>query len=114
MHSVFDLRPGVTVEAFRKAWDELAEALIAEGVMVSASGVAERRSDTPLDTDDGRSLGFFTIMSFQDRAQSEAAWDVIAPWKGPLKTLHVRVLGMVADPIFSCWEDTELEDQAGA
>ncbi|MEM9146381.1 MAG: hypothetical protein AAGC57_09295 [Pseudomonadota bacterium] len=107
MHSVFDLRDGVSDAQFRDAWERLTADLIARGLLVSASGLLARRSDTPLDTDDGRGLRYLTVMSFQDRAQSEAAWDEIAGLHPPALGLHRRVLGMVAEPVFSCWEDLD-------
>ncbi len=105
MHSHFDLRPGITADAFATAWSELVADLIAHDMIVTASGLAERRSDTGLDTDEARSLRYFTVISFRDRAQSEAAWDHIAPRAGPTAREHNRVIGMSTNAVFTCWED---------
>lgn len=113
MHSTFNLRPDVTLTEFQAAWDQLCKTLIDEGLLASASGIAERRADTPLDTDADRQLRYFTIMSFRDRPQSEAAWDVFDRRDEPTWTPHIRVLQMVADPVFACWEDLGPNGQAG-
>ena len=113
MHSTFDLSPGTSLGEFQHAWDKLCEVLVAEDLMVSASGIAARRPDTPLDTDDACPLGYFTVMSFRDRAQSEAAWEAFEAKREPVWSPHVRVLRMVSDAIFACWEDVPASAQPG-
>ncbi|MEM1276585.1 MAG: hypothetical protein AAGH74_08665 [Pseudomonadota bacterium] len=83
--------------------------LIAQDLAVSSSPIAGRRTDTGLDTDEERDHTFFVIMSFRDRAQSEAAWDEIEPRKQPTDKLHRAVFALVRDPIFTCWEDEPVE-----
>lgn len=107
MHSLFDLRPGIAPGDFAAAWAALVADLIAHGMIVSASGLAERRPDTRLDTDGDRTMRYFTVMSFRDRAQSEAAWAHIAPRRGPTAREHDRVIAMTANALFTCWEDLE-------
>ncbi|MEM0990063.1 MAG: hypothetical protein AAGK00_14395 [Pseudomonadota bacterium] len=70
MHSMFDLRPNHTLQDFSAAWRALIQAMMAEDLIVSASGIGERRRDTPLDTDDSNDRRYFTVMRFRDRAQS--------------------------------------------
>lgn len=106
MHTTFDLRDGVDLARFRAAWDAFLAHLQARDLVVAASPIAERRSDTGLDTDDARPHGYFVVMSFRDRAQSEAAWDAVAPRRDATEALHLGVFRLVSDPIFACWEDT--------
>ena len=105
MHTYFHLKDGVTLERFRDRWDAFLAHLISQDLVVRADPIAARRTDTGLDTDEERSHSYFVIMSFRDRAQSEAAWAVIEPRSQPTESFHRRVFALVDDPIFSCWED---------
>ncbi|MEM7667836.1 MAG: DUF6614 family protein [Pseudomonadota bacterium] len=105
MHTTFDLRDGIDIASFQTAWDDFIVFLRAHDLVAGSSAIAKRRDDTPLDTDSARRHRYFVIMSFCDRAQSEAAWDMIAPRAAPSEQLHSSVLRMVDDPIFACWED---------
>lgn len=105
MHTTFNLRDGIEIAVFQKAWDAFIVYLKERDLVVGSGAIATRRSDTPLDTDDGREHQYFVIMSFRDRMQSEDAWDVIAPRANPPESFHSAVLRMVDDPVFACWED---------
>lgn len=105
MHMAFDLRGGIKISQFRVRWDAFIDHLREEGLIASAGPIAERRSDTPRDTDEARAHRYFAVITFHDRAQSEAAWDWIEPRLQPTDEKHRSVYSLVSDPIFSCWED---------
>ncbi len=105
MLSTFDLAPGATREAFATAWAALATDLVTADLVVAMSPLAERRAETPLDTDAARPHRFCTVMSFRDRAQSDAAYACIEERAQPTTRLHARVMAIVRDPVFTCWED---------
>ncbi|MEM6679205.1 MAG: DUF6614 family protein [Pseudomonadota bacterium] len=105
MHSVFDLKPQVSPACFEAAWDALIAHLMAADLVVSGSALSERRSSSPLDTDEDRGHSFFIVMTFRDKAQSDAAYAAIEAHVEPTAHLHVTVLGMVTEAIFTCWED---------
>ena len=111
MLSAFDLAPGRTEREFAEAWQALADDLIAADLIVSVSALAARRATSPLDTDDGRTQSYFTAMNFRDQAQSDAAYARIDAQTQPTARVHARVLAMVKDPVFTCWEDLPTADQ---
>ena len=105
MHTAFDLREGIEISKFRARRDAFIAHLRDKGLIASAGPITERRPDTPLDTDEARGHRYFTVISFRDRAQSEATWDRIEPRLQPTGTMHRSVYSLVWDPIVNCWED---------
>ncbi len=67
--------------------------------------IGRRQRDTILDTDDERDQEYFFIMSFQDRAQSDRAVELILSREEPGASTHNGVNSMITDHIFICWED---------
>ena len=73
-------------------------------LLVEIGPIGERQSNTILDTDD-RDHTHFMIMTFKDRAQSDAAVKYIFSGEDPADTLHRAVYKNIVDPVFMCWQD---------
>lgn len=102
----FDLKPGFQLAAFQKAFADFTLHLKELGFVESSSPVGKRQSDTILDTDTERDHQYFSIMSFRDRVQADAAVDYIAADGMSADTTHHITYSMVDDPVFICWQDT--------
>lgn len=107
MLSCFNLRPGIEIGAFKRLYRGFVEAMEHKGLIVSAGPVARRERDTPMDTDDERDHEFFSVMTFSERAQLDAAYAYISEQVEPGRSEHQQVFKWVADPVFICWRDTE-------
>lgn len=105
MLSCFDLKPDETIEAFQLAYAEFVQKMKRLDLLESTGPVGRRRSDTPMDTDDERGHEYFTIMSFRDRAQVDAAYARIKKPIEPGGASHDDVYTRVSNPVFICWED---------
>jgi len=105
MLSCFNLKPGNSIDEFRRSLGEFV-AHLEEADLVDSSGpVGRRQSDTIMDTDTERDHEYFLVMSFRDRAQCDRAVEYVLPHKEPVESIHKAVYSTVEDPIFICWED---------
>ena len=101
----FDLKTGIQLEDFQQAFEQFTLHLQAQDLVVSSTPVGVRQSDTILDTDSERSHQYFSIMSFADRKQSDAAVQHIAQFGMTPDSTHHIAYSMVEDPVFICWQD---------
>ena len=101
----FDLKPGIQLEEFRDAFAQFTLHLQAQNLVETSSPVGIRQSDTILDTDSERAHQYFSIMSFRDRSQSDAAVEYIAAKGMSAGSTHYITYSMVEDPVFICWQD---------
>ncbi|WP_108883081.1 hypothetical protein [Anderseniella sp. Alg231-50] len=106
MLSCFNLKPEFQLADFRKAFADFAVHLQELDLVESASPVGIRQDDTILDTDSERNHHYFSIMSFRDRAQADAAVDYIALNGMSADATHHIAYAMVDDPVFICWQDS--------
>ena len=105
MLSAFNLKPAEDLDAFMAAYSDFAADAKVAGIIESAGPVGRRVADTPMDTDDERTHEFFSIMSFRDRAQLDAAYDYIERRSMPTTKTHVQMYKRIMDSVFTCWED---------
>ena len=105
MLTCFDLNPGIEPEAFRQALADYTAHMRELDLVESNSPIGRRQSDTIMDTDDERDHQYFTIMTFRDRAQVDAAVDYIKAHTEPGHSIHHATYSKVQDPIFICWQD---------
>ena len=73
----FDLKPGFQLEEFREAFADFTLHLQDQNLVETSSPIGIRQSDTILDTDTERAHQYFSIMSFRDRIQADAAVEFI-------------------------------------
>lgn len=100
MLSAFNLSRGTNLSAFSKTYDSFVASLRDDGLVEASSRVGTRVADTPMDTDDQNQRRYFTLMTFRDRAQLDAAYDRIANDM----TAHLALHQYVADGQFTCWD----------
>ena len=105
MLSAFDLNDGEDPTVFESAYSAFLSDLRAEGMIATAGPVGRRMSDTPMDTDRTRAHQFFSVMSFEDRAQLDAAYEQIAKRLSGATQTHRDVFSRVKDAVFTCWQD---------
>jgi len=105
MLSRFDLKPGVDFHAFRTSYKSFCEQMQAEGLLVQTGELGQRVLDTPMDTDDEHAPKYYSVMSFRDRKQLDAAYAHIASLDAGDKAEHVAVRDAVLSPVFTCWRD---------
>lgn len=105
MLSRFDLKPGVDLQAFQSSYKVFCEEMRAKGLLVETGEIGRRVSDTPMDTDTDQAPEYYSVMSFRDRQQLDAAYDHIEGLRARDKADHVAVSGAVLGPVFTCWQD---------
>lgn len=103
----FDLKPGFQLEEFRAAFAEFTLHLQKQDLVETSSPVGIRQSDTILDTDAERAHQYFSIMSFRDRGQADAAVQHIALKGMSADSTHHVTYSMVEDPVFICWQEID-------
>ncbi|CUH48755.1 DUF6614 family protein [Ruegeria atlantica] len=107
MLSSFDLKPGEDWDSFARDYDTFLEDLRAADLIADASPLGRRVSDTPMDTDDTRTHQYFSVISFRDRAQLDAAYAHIDARARPGTETHLRMYRRLTKTVFLCWEDAE-------
>ena len=105
MLSCFNLKPGQSLDDFSSALESYAGHMIELGLLHSVGPVGVRQRDTILDTDDDRPQGFYMLMHFEDKAQSDRAVDYIESANPVADRLHRQLYGKAQDMVFTCWED---------
>ena len=105
MLSCFDLKPGTDLADFRASYELFVDEMKSIGLVESSTPIGSRQSDTPMDTDSERQHEYFSVMSFRDRAQVDAAYAHIEKHVEPGEAAHDSVYTRVADPVFICWQD---------
>ena len=105
MLSRFDLKPEVDLQAFRSSYHVFCERMQAEGLLVETGEIGRRESDTPMDTDEDQAPEYYSLMSFRDRQQLDAAYAYIEGLDAQGKADHVAVSDAVLGPVFTCWRD---------
>ena len=105
MMSCFNLRPGVSIQAFSETMAVLFEQLRGQDLVESMGPIGRRQDDTPMDTDQERDHQYFFILSFRDREQCDRSYDHILARLEPEKSRHQDMLSKVEDPVFICFED---------
>ena len=104
MLSCFDLKPGEEIADFQAAYLVFVEEMKRLGLVESSGEIGQRQNDTPMDTDDERDHDYFVVMTFRDRAQSDAAYAHIMRHVGPGDAAHDQVYSRVENPVFICWQ----------
>ena len=105
MLTCFNLRPGVTPDAFVAAYGAFVAEMVRRGLAEGSGPVGQRRAESGLDTDTERDHGYFALISFRDRDQSEAAFRHIKSIRPGGDPEHEAALAMATDMIFIAWED---------
>lgn len=101
----FDLRPGITRARFEAAWHPFIAHLVERGLATGAGPILTRQAESGFDTDEARGQTLMALIHFADAVQARAAWDAIEADQRPLCTLHRKVFAMVANPVFTYWEE---------
>ena len=81
-------------------------------MIVDASPLGARVADTPMDTDEERDQSYFSVLSFRDRAQLDAAYAHIEAHGRPGTNTHLKMYRRVTNSIFLCWEDQPSEKES--
>jgi hypothetical protein len=105
MLSAFDLKPDEDEAAFRAAYADFVEELTGAGLIVSAGPLGRRVQDTPMDTDSDRAQQRFSVLTFRDRAQLDAAYDHISARLRPATKTHLDMYRRITNSVFLCWQD---------
>lgn len=104
MLSSFDLKAGVTVEAFQAANTRFAEYMREHGLLESIGPVGRRHKHPVMDTDE-REQTYYFITTFVDQAQCDASAAFIMARREPGWGIHLAVIEKVENSVFVCWED---------
>lgn len=105
MLSCFDLKAGEDFESFQQAYAAFVGQMKQAGMILASGPIARRVPDTPMDTDAERGHAYFSILSFADRDQLDAAYAYIMEQREPARSAHHAVYGRVENPVFICWQD---------
>ena len=105
MLSCFNLEPGEDIQDFAAVYADFVGQMKAIGLIEGSGPIGQRQSDTPMDTDQERDHQYFTLMSFRDRAQADAAYAHIQRHVEPGDAAHDSVYRRVRNPVFICWRD---------
>jgi len=105
MLSCFSLKPGVSLGDFCVAYDAFVTHMLSLDLIAGSDPVAIRDKASALDTDADRDHGYFALMHFADKAQSERAYELIKTPPKETQAAHVRVFSLATDMVFMAWED---------
>jgi len=105
MLSAFDLGDDEVMSDFQVAYAAFVADLENAGLIAFASPLGARHADSPMDTDDTRAHTLFSILSFRDRAQLDAAYAHIEARAHPGTASHGDMYARVRNAVFTCWED---------
>ncbi len=100
MLSRVDLKASVSLADFDASYNAFVALLLAEGLIENSGPVCQRLADTPMDTDAPDTPLFYTVMTFRDRVQLDAAY---ARFKASM-TGHEAVFSAVHNSTFTCWQ----------
>jgi len=89
----------------RAAFADFTMHLQGRDLVENSSPIGVRQSDSILDTDTERAHQYFSIMSFRDRLQADAAVQYITLNGTSADSTHHITYSMVDDPVFNCWQD---------
>ena len=105
MLSCFNLKPGITVDAFQRSLDALNSHLMEVKLLHETSRIGRRDRHEIMDTDSERDLEYYFINTFEDRAQCDRAVAYMQQPDKPAHAIHESVYSKIAEPVFVCWED---------
>ena len=105
MLSCFNLKPGITIDAFKQSLELLDQHLRDIDLVHSTSRIGRRDHHPVMDTDSERNHEYFVIMNFRDRAQCDRSVQHIDSGEKPGSSMHRELWQQVSDPVFICWED---------
>ena len=106
MLSKFDLKQK-NIEEFNEDYFRFIEIILNLGLIDSAGPIGQRIKNTPMDTAGDQDPEFYSIMSFRDREQLDAAYDYLlnSDITPEVQITHKAVQNAVANPVFTCWQD---------
>ncbi|MEM7427657.1 MAG: DUF6614 family protein [Pseudomonadota bacterium] len=107
MLSRFDLKPGVSIEAFSQEYSTLVEQMRAKGLVSSTGQIGRREADTPMDTDADDAPEYYVVMSFADREQLDRSYAYLTDTSANQATSHPAVNRSVTNHVFTCWQDLD-------
>ena len=99
MLSSFNLPAETDLAEFQSAYGAFVDNLKRADLIVGSTPVGSRVTGTPMDTDEENDRAFFSVMTFRDRAQLDAAYARFA--KG--MDIHEGIHKAVRDGVFTCW-----------
>lgn len=105
MLSSFDLKPDEGFDLFAESYQVFLEDLRVADAIADTGPLGRRVADTPMDTDDARSQQYFSILTFRDRAQLDAAYAHIEARQRPETATHLMMHRKLTSTVFLCWED---------
>ena len=108
MLSKFDLKPGIVFDEFEQDYLRFIDTIRDLNIIKSADPIGRRLKDTPMDTASDNEPEFYSIMSFKDRKQLDAAYAYLLNPAVPNKdkTTHHKIHKAVINSVFICWQDT--------
>jgi hypothetical protein len=109
MLSKFDLKPGIDFKEFKINYANFIDAVRASNLIEGAGPIGQRVKNTPMDTAGENEPQYFSIMSFKDRTQLDAAYENFLNAEETLEahSTHITINKAVENAIFTCWQDEE-------
>ncbi|MEM1298702.1 MAG: DUF6614 family protein [Pseudomonadota bacterium] len=104
MLTMFSLKPGVSMEAFKDALAVFAEHMRTHDLITGIGPILRRHPSSGLDTDSGRAHSHYFLTDFRDLAQSEASFAYLEDREPAAWRIHGAVFSKVKDPLFLFWE----------
>ena len=105
MLSCFDLKEGITIEAFQESNRRFTMHMQESGLVESVGPVGRRQRHPIMDTDEERNQEYFFIMTFVDQDQCDQAVNYIQSHTEPGDTIHDSISSKIENYVFICWQD---------
>tara|TARA_B100000678_G_C17853330_1_gene360068 strand:+ start:179 stop:508 length:330 start_codon:yes stop_codon:yes gene_type:complete len=105
MLSCFNLKPGVSINDFKKSLITLDKHLQDVSMIDSTGNIGRRQRHRIMDTDDERDHEYFFVMTFRNLSQCDRSIDYLYSEEEPGNSIHQAVWRKVDNPVFICWED---------
>lgn len=109
MLSKFDLKSGTNFEEFKKNYSRFIGAVHELNLIEAAGPIGQRVKNTPMDTAGEYEPQYYSIMSFKDRTQLDAAYENFLDTDETLEahSTHITINTAVENAVFTCWQDEE-------
>ncbi len=109
MLSKFDLKSGIKFSEFKQDYSQFIDTIGKLNLIKSAGPVGRRLKEGPMDTAGDDEPEFYSIMSFKDRSQLDAAYEYLLDPAVPDKDkiTHHKIHRAVINSVFICWQDTD-------
>jgi hypothetical protein len=109
MLSKFDLAGGENIQDFHLSYDKFVDLMRDRDLVDGTGKIGRRVVGSPMDTAGPNEPEFYSVMSFRDRKQLDAAYAYMLDPDADVQSssTHRQVNKSVTNAVFTCWQDLD-------